>query len=185
VYTWFAGPPNRWSRQQTFHNVLRKLEPADVEGSEWDPDSVMQYWFPGGLITAPARYKTGVNPPGGLSEVDKQWVRRWFPPIAPTLPRLEPFVSTKLTLEPGQQADFAIEPAASRKYQIATFGSADTVVVLFEEVNGELRYVAGDDDSGVDRNARLSVKLFKGRRYVVRTRLYWAGASGSTAIMYW
>jgi hypothetical protein len=86
---------------------------------------------------------------------------------------------------PGQQADFVIDPPASRRYQLATFGTADTVLVLFEEVDGQLRYVRGDDDSGVDRNARISSKLFQGRRYVARVRLYWAGESGQTAIMYW
>jgi hypothetical protein len=56
---------------------------------------------------------------------------------------------------------------------------------MFEEVQGELRFVAGDDDSGEDRNSRVSAKLFQGRRYVVRVRLYWAGESGQTAIMHW
>jgi hypothetical protein len=59
------------------------------------------------------------------------------------------------------------------------------VIVLFEEVDGNLRYVAGDDDSGADRNARLSVKLFQGRRYTLRLRLYWAWATGNTGVMYW
>lgn len=185
VYAYFGGPPNSWSRHQTFHNVLRKLDRAEVEGSQWDPDSVMEYWFPAGLIRAPAQFKDGINPPGGLSELDRAWARRWFPPLAPTLPGLEPFVSARLALEPGGQADFAIVPAASRKYTISTFGEADTVMVLFEEVDGNLRYVAGDDDSGTDRNAQVSVKLFKGRRYVVRLRLYWSGESGQTALMYW
>lgn len=185
VYTYFAGPPNRWSRQQTFHNVLRKLEPSDVEGSEWDPDSVMEYWFPAGLIKEPAEYRDGLNPPGGLSDVDKDWARRWFPPLAPVLPSLQPFQSAALALAPRQQADFLIEPVASRRYEISTFGTADTVMVLFEEIDGRLRYLRGDDDSGVDRNARISVKLFQGRRYVLRVRLYWAGESGRTAVMYW
>ena len=44
--------------------------------------------------------------------------------------------------------------------------------MLFEDVDGELRYVAGDDDSGEDRNALVRVKLFRGRTYVVRLRLY-------------
>jgi Astacin (Peptidase family M12A) len=185
VYSYFAGQPNVWSRQQTFHNVLRKLDPAEVEGSEWDPDSVMEYWFPAGLIKQPEEYRDGLNPPGGLSEVDKEWARKWFPPLAPTIPALQPFQSVPLSLSPGQQADFTIEPPASRRYRLATFGTADTVLVLFEEVEGQLRYLRGDDDSGVDRNAHITVKLFQGRRYVARVRLYWAGESGQTALMYW
>jgi hypothetical protein len=185
VYDYFGGPPNVWTRQQTYHNVLRKLDPNAVEGSEWDPDSVMEYWFPPGLIKEPAEYRDGLNPPGGLSEVDKEWARQWFPPLAPAIPTLEPFQSVRLSLAPGQQADFTIEPPASRRYRLATFGTADTVLVLFEEVGGRLRYLRGDDDSGLDRNANISVKLFLGRQYVARVRLYWAGESGQTAIMYW
>jgi Astacin (Peptidase family M12A) len=98
---------------------------------------------------------------------------------------LTPFQSVPLSLRPAEQADFVIEPPASRRYQIGTFGTADMLIVLFEEVGGQLRYVSGDDDSGTDLNARLSLKLFRGRRYVLRVRLYWAGASGETAVMYW
>ena len=57
--------------------------------------------------------------------------------------------------------------------------------MLFEEVDGELRYVAGDDDSGEDRNALIQAKLFQGRRYVARLRMYYATESGQTALMYW
>jgi hypothetical protein len=59
------------------------------------------------------------------------------------------------------------------------------VIVLFEDVDGELRYVAGDDDSGEDRNALLRVKLFRGRTYVLRIRLYSSWESGETAVMHW
>jgi hypothetical protein len=90
-----------------------------------------------------------------------------------------------LSLKPAEQVDFVIEPPASRRYQIGTFGTADTVIVLFEDMNGELRYLGGDDDSGTDTNARLSLKLFRGRRYLLKVRLYWAGESGETAVMYW
>ena len=55
-----------------------------------------------------------------------------------------------------------IRPDATRKYEIRTFGTSDTVMVLFEDENGELRYLAGDDDSGEDYNAHLQVKLLKG-----------------------
>jgi hypothetical protein len=105
--------------------------------------------------------------------------------MAAALPTLTPFKSVGLELEPAQQADFAIVPPSTRRYTIGTFGAADTVAVLFEDVNGELRQVAADDDSGTDRNARMQLKLFKGRKYVLRIRLYWAEESGETAAMYW
>jgi hypothetical protein len=90
-----------------------------------------------------------------------------------------------LNIGPGGQSNFVIRPAATRKYEIRTFGASDTVMVLFEDDNGELRYLAGDDDSGEDYNASLQVKLLKGRRYVLRVRLYYEDRAGETALMMW
>ncbi len=185
VYAYFSGPPNNWSREQTFSNVLRKITAAEVEGSDWDPNSVMEYEFPSGLIKEPAQYSSGLFPPGGLSQLDREWVVRWYPAFVTGPQQLQEFVSVPLTLAPGGQADFSIQPASSRKFTIATFGATDSVMVLFEEIDGELRYVAGDDDSGEEWNSSISVKLFQGRNYVVRVRLYWAGASGQMSVMYW
>ena len=70
------------------------------------------------------------------------------------------------------------------RYNIATKGGSDTVLVLFEKIDDEPRYLAGDDDSGEDRNANISYKLFKGRTYYVRLRLYYPGQSGVTSLMY-
>ena len=56
--------------------------------------------------------------------------------------------------------------------------------MLFEDINGEPRFLAGDDDSGEERNASIAYKLFKGRSYIVRLRLYYPGQSGKTSLMY-
>ncbi|MFI5912256.1 M12 family metallopeptidase [Dactylosporangium sp. NPDC051541] len=186
VYEYFAGPPNSWDRVKTFNNVIRKLDPAQVHGSVWDGLSIMEYAFPPGLIVQPEQYRDGLVPPGTISVLDTEFVRQWYPRIGPAAPpTLVPFESAALNLDPGQQADFELTPPASRDYQIGVFGAADTVVVLFEDIAGDLRQVAGDDDGGQDRNARIAVKLFQGRRYIVRVRLYSAWASGTVALMYW
>ena len=100
-------------------------------------------------------------------------------------------MSQAFDLDPGQQVDFAFHPPSTRRYTFGTFGTADTVAVLFERVDQGaealqgLRYLAGDDDSGTDLNARVSAKLFAGRAYVLRVRLYWAGATGRIGVMAW
>ncbi len=53
------------------------------------------------------------------------------------------------------------------------------------EHDGELRYVTGDDDSGTALNAFFRVRLTKGRKYVLRIRLYYRFSSGDTAVMMW
>jgi hypothetical protein len=186
VYQLLEAPPNSWPRETTHWNIIRKLEPDSVQGSDWDPDSVMHYPFPAGLILEPQRYQhQDLQPAGGLSARDRTWARTFYPPLDDALPTLEPFRSEPLELTAGQQTNFSVRPDATRTYDFQTFGSADTVMVLFEEVDGSLRFRAGDDDSGEDRNAAFRVKLFKGRRYVLRVRLYWAWASGATAVMMW
>ena len=88
------------------------------------------------------------------------------------------------TSRPAQQLDVLIQPTESRKYTIETKGASDTLLVLFEQVDGAPRYLTADDDSGEDRNASITYKLFKGRTYIVRLRLYYPGQSGTTSLMY-
>lgn len=186
VYAALAGPPNFWPREKTFHNIIRKISPDQVQGSNWDADSVMHYPFEAGMIDRPEEYRDGINPAGGLSERDRTWVQTFYPPLGPSdYTRLAPLQLERLSIQPGQQRNFVIEPEATRKYDIRTFGVSDTVIVLFEDQNGDLRYRAGDDDSGENYNASMNVKLFKGRRYVLRVRLYYADRAGETAIMFW
>jgi hypothetical protein len=185
VYDALAKPPNEWDHATTFHNILEKLSTQQVQGSKWDPDSIMEYEFEPGLIDEPDEYDVnGLTPPGTLSRADKEWARQWYPPLKATLPKLQPFQAATADLAAGKQIDFAIKPTESRKYTIETKGASDTLLTLFEEIDGEPRFLAGDDDSGEDRNARITYKLFKGRGYIVRLRLYYPGQSGKTSLIY-
>lgn len=186
VYAALAKPPNRWNREKTFHNIIRKILPDSVQGSDWDSNSVMHYPFGANMILEPEDFKGGITPTGGLSARDKTWVLTFYPPMDDSdLPELKPVESVSLGLTPGEQKDFSIKPMATRNYNIQTFGISDTVIVLFEKDGDQLRYVAGDDDSGADRNALINVKLFSGRSYVLRIRLYYADRAGETAVMMW
>jgi len=55
VYASLGAPPNNWSRATTFHNILEKLDAQQVQGSAWDPDSIMEYEFEAGLIDEPQK----------------------------------------------------------------------------------------------------------------------------------
>ncbi|MFJ3617246.1 M12 family metallopeptidase [Streptomyces iakyrus] len=185
VYAELAGPPHHWSRERTHYNILRKLGPDEADGV-WDPQSVMGFAFPPGLILEPEQYRGGLHPPGTLSAADKESVLRWYPPAHPQGPSaLVPFRSAPLGTGPGEQADFVIDPPETRTYTLAVFGDCDAVMVLFEERGGEPRYLAGRDDGGTPHNATIGARLVKGRRYVVRVRLYSAWGSGGTAVMCW
>ncbi len=186
VYAALAKPPNRWNRQKTFYNIIRKLDPTEVQGSVWDPDSVMHYPFGAGLIKEPARYSKGLSPAGGISERDESWVKTFYPPAEDAgYKEIKPLEPVKLAIAIGEQKNLLIKPEATRYYDVRTFGTSDSVMVLFEDQDGELRYLTGDDDSGEDRNASIRTKLIKGRRYVLRVRLYYANRAGETAVMMW
>jgi hypothetical protein len=184
VYAALAQPPNSWSRDKTFHNIIRKLPVNEVEGSTHDPNSVMHYPFGPGLILSPAEFRNGINPAGGLSAKDKEFVKKFYPPL-PVSDHIELKVSQSqpMDIKPGEQKNFTFKPTRSRKYRIETFGTMDTLMVLYEKSGNEEIYMAGDDDSGTATNSRIHIRLIKGRKYIIRIRLYYADAEGTGSVM--
>ena len=82
VYQALVKPPNSWSREQTFWNIIRKLPEAEVEGSGWDKDSIMPYPFEAGMILNPDEFQDApLIPKAGLSATDKEWMKTFYPPI--------------------------------------------------------------------------------------------------------
>ncbi|HYW08663.1 MAG TPA: M12 family metallopeptidase [Longimicrobium sp.] len=186
VYQTFKGEPNFWEAQKIHDNIIRKLEIGAINGSTWDPDSVMHYEFSAGLILEPEGYRDGLKPRGGLSDHDIAWTRSFYPALSDAeLPELRAGRSEPLPTTNGEQRDFVLRPDATRTYQMRTFGTCDSTLVLFEDDGGKLRYRTADDDSGDDRNASLSVKLFTGRSYVLRARMNYTDTSSPPTLMMW
>ncbi len=187
VYSYFGGPPNYWNRDKAYYNIIRKISSAAVQGSQWDKDSIMHYQFPSGLIVVPEKYENQpLTPAPGLSTMDIDEVLKFYPGETESQsPELKPYLSQLLQIDPGEQLDFQIQPRVTRKYTIQTFGNLDTVMVLFEDENGESVYLAGDDDSGTNLNAKIEIRLRRGRTYYLRIRLYYARATGQSAVMLW
>ena len=187
VKSYFKGPPNNWDLQQIEWNILRKIPSSEVKGTSWDPDSVMEYAFGPGLIVEPATYRNGLDPKGGLSKADKSWIVESYPGAKPkvTIPALEVGLSQKLAIKAGQTRVFNFTPKRTRTYRIGTFGTSDTVMVLFEITPSGNVQIAGNDDSGSDLNARIDMRLINGRRYQIGIRLYYAEMAAETSIMVW
>ena len=184
VYESLGGAPNYWPREKTHWNIIRKIPANTVDGSAWDKDSIMHYQFEAGLIQQPSAYQTQpLIPASGLSPLDIETVRRLYPTLAERVPEIRPFESQRFDIAAGEQVNFVIRPSVSRQYTVQTFGQMDTVMVLFETCDGTPEYLAGDDDSGLEYNAKIQVRLHRKREYLVRTRLYYAAAQGSGAIM--
>jgi len=209
VYAALSAPPNSWSRETIYENILRKLAPADIAvGSPWDPSSIMEYPFEPGLIRLPAEYAVaGLQPPGVLSAKDRAVALQAYPPTGVTPPpppsvhpQLLPFQSAVVrAASPGDSVTYRIEPdvagaapGSTITLVVQTLGAADTYVTV--STGGEPgTVVAQDDDSGVDRNAlvRWTIKVpnasdapWRPPTYVVRSRLYSTRATGMYALIY-
>ena len=186
VRNYFRGPPNNWNDDQIDHNILDKIPAKSVKGSTWDPDSVMEYEFDAGLVREPPQYfVNGLKPAGGLSGFDQTWMRDAYPRAPAQIPLLGVAISQKLALGKGETRVFAFNPDRARTYKIGTFGTSDTVLVLFEVTPAGNVQIAGDDDGGEDRNALLSMRLTAGRNYQVGVRLYHADLPDETSVMVW
>lgn len=187
VYQSLAQAPNRWDRDTTHNNIIRKLTLSEVEGTSWDPDSIMHYPFEAGLILEPKKYQDApLIPKPGLTEKDKKLARLFYPPLLKKDHQtLRPLQSVPLKLDAGEQINFLFKATETRKYNFQTFGKSDTVMALFENIDSESIFTAGDDDGGQDRNASFVEKLFANREYYLRIRLYWAHSKGDTAVMVW
>jgi len=186
VYAALAAAPNNWSRDTTFFNIIRKLDPQQFEGSTWDPNSIMHYPFGAGLILDPPEFRSkALKPAAGLSAIDRREVARFYPPLDPTdYAELKPLQLKRIKIKPGQQLNFVVKPSVSRTFNLRTFGRSDTVMVLFEGVEHP-RFLAADDDSGTNLNSSIAVRLFADRKYLLHLRLYWEQDVGQTALMMW
>ncbi len=184
VYAELAAPPNHWTREETFHNIIRKLPVNEVEGSNHDPNSVMHYPFGPGLIFSPVQYQNGIFPAGGLSAKDKEFVKKFYPPLtSKDYIVIKAGQSQLMNILPGEQKNFKFIPIRSKKYNIETFGVMDTVMVLFEKSNGEEIYLSGDDDSGSEYNSKIQYRLIRNREYIIRIRLFYNGGQGAGSVM--
>lgn len=186
VRSYFRGAPNNWNDDQINHNILNKIPVKSVKGTDWDPDSVMEYEFEPGLVREPVQYfQTGLKPRGGLSAPDQTWMRESYPGQTAQVPMLEVALSQKLALAKGETRVFGFKPDRTRTYSIGTFGTSDTVLVLFEVTPAGNVQLGGDDDGGEDRNALVTMRLSAGRSYQVGVRLFHADLPDETSVMVW
>jgi hypothetical protein len=176
VYRTFARAPNNWNRRTTFNNILKKIPTNEVDGSKWDPDSIMSYGFGAGLIESPAEYRNGLNPKPGLTKIDIETAKTFYPPILPKeeeqYPSLDLNRVVTLNFPQGSQKNYIIRPEEKGRFRMSTFGAIDSLLVLSEyNTDGSVRFIEADDDSGFSTNASIDADLRRGRRYLLQVRL--------------
>ncbi len=164
-----AKSPNYWDEATTRHNILRKYSLDQINGTDFDPKSIMLYFFPADWTLN----GIGTQANEVLSEIDKMFIAG-----AKMYPRTQPTVAEATALKVnaarrtqaqigkfGEEDLFTFTVTQPGRHVIDTRGPTDVVMKLFGP-DSPTAVMAEDDDSGVDYNAHIAVDLIEGR--------YWA-----------
>lgn len=79
VYAW-ASSTQGWDHQTTEKNILSKYSNSQINGSDFDPQSIMLYFFPGTLTNN----GVGTHENLRLSGLDVIWLNKMYPQSAVT-----------------------------------------------------------------------------------------------------
>jgi len=169
-----AKPPNSWDEDKVRHNVLRKYSVDQINGTEFDPNSIMLYFFPASWTLNGIATKAN----DVLSDLDKQFIAgaKMYPKTGDTVADatvLEVNARSRTQASIGKVGEedlFRLTAAADGSYVVDTRGPTDVVMKLFGP-NSETALIAEDDDSGIDTNASISADLIAGD-YFVQVRHY-------------
>jgi hypothetical protein len=178
------GSPNFWTEAQIRHNVLTKYTAAQVNGTAFDPNSIMLYFFPGSWV----RSGVGTHANEILSAVDKSYIASataYPPSTTPAPPATELKVNagrrTAATIgTPGEQDLYTFTVAKAGTHIVDTRGSTDVSMKLFGP-DSTTALIAEDDDSGYGSNARIAASLVLGT-YLVQIQHFDAAGTGAYSV---
>ena len=88
IYTVLRGTPNRWRRSQVDDNIRQFAFDSNVVASEFDPKSIMMYYFEPWMFVTGVKSKCYSTPNNSLSPGDQLAVRNQYgaSPTAPLPP---------------------------------------------------------------------------------------------------
>ncbi len=176
-----AGPPNNWTPEMIRHNVLEKYALDQIRGTDFDPESIMLYFFPGSWV------KSGVGTKANdvLSALDKAFIAsaQAYPRAA--VQAVELGINAAPTSasigKPGEEDVFKFTVKKGGRHTIETGGQTDVVMKLFGP-NSQTRLIAEDDDGGVGLNSRIAASLIPGQYFAQVRHFNKAGGTGSYSI---
>jgi astacin (peptidase family M12A)/pre-peptidase len=169
-----AKSPNFWDEEKARHNVILKYTVDQINGTDFDPDSIMLYFFPASWTLNGIATKAN----DVLSTIDKQFIAgaKMYPKTGvTTATAVELEVNAKKRTAAsigkfGEEDLFQFTAARDGRYRIDTRGPTDVVMKLFGP-NSPTALIAEDDDSGIDTNALINADLLAGQ-YFVQVRHY-------------
>ncbi|TMH07694.1 MAG: peptidase [Betaproteobacteria bacterium] len=168
-----AGSPNFWDEATVQHNVFFKYSMDQINGTAFDPDSIMLYAFPAEwTLNAVSTHANDV-----LSKLDKEFIAgaKMYPKTQPGLPAAVNLTVGAPRLEadigkPGEEDLFRFHADTDGAYVMETRGQTDVYMKLFGP-NSPTALLEEDDDSGYGLNPRISARLMAGD-YIVQVRHY-------------
>lgn len=162
-----SGPPNYWDEATIRYNVLERYRFDQVNGTAFDPKSVMLYGFPASWTLN----GVGTSSNSTLSDLDKAFVAsaQMYPGT------VEPEITDLVVVEPkpfaaeistfGEEDRYRFKVSSPGTYVVETTGTTDVVMKLFGP-NSMTALIAEDDDSGAGTNSRIAASLPVGDYYV-------------------
>ncbi|MFN0166933.1 MAG: M12 family metallopeptidase [Bryobacteraceae bacterium] len=165
-----AKAPNFWDEETARHNVLRKYTADQINGTAFDPQSIMLYFFPAEWTLNGIGTEQNDVP----SDMDKAFVAgaKMYPKTQPGVTGDVPVLKvnaarrTRASIgKPGEEDLFKFQVETGGRHVVDTRGSTDVVMKLFGP-NSTTAVIAEDDDSGVGTNARIVADLIPGEYFV-------------------
>lgn len=164
-----AKSPNFWDEATTRHNILNKYRAEQVNGTKFDPDSIMLYFFPASWTLN----GVGTKANDVLSAMDKAFVAgaKMYPKSGGTTSdavQLEVNAKRRTQASIGKHGEedlYRFTAGSDGRYVIDTLGPTDVVMKLFGP-DSETALIAEDDDSGLDTNAKIAADLIAGEYFV-------------------
>lgn len=173
-----SGPPNHWTLEMIEHNVFNKYSVDQINGTAFDPDSIMLYWFPKEWTLNGVETKANEV----LSSLDKSFIAgaKMYPLAGPT-----PVKARQLEVGAapywtdigafGEEDLFRFTAEQGGLYVAETSGKTDVIMKLFGP-GSETALIAEDDDGGFGLNAQIMRPLIAGK-YFLQVR-HWNKAKG-------
>lgn len=176
-----SGPPNFWTPAQIRHNVLEKYRADQIRGTQFDPDSIMLYFFPASWTKS----GQGTKANEVLSSLDQSFIasEQAYPRITVQATKLKVNAAPTMAAigQPGEEDLFQFSVSSSGRHVVETSGKTDVVMKLFGP-NSQTDLIAEDDDSGYGFNARIAADLIPGHYFVQIRHYHKAGGTGSYRI---
>lgn len=177
------GPPNFWDEATTRHNILAKYTIDQINGTTFDRQSIMLYFFPAEWTLN----GIGTDANEVLSALDKEFIAgaKMYPRSTPGVTAATPLQVDGARLEatighPGDEDLYRFRAPTEAVYQIDTRGPTDVYMKLFGP-NQPTALIAEDDDSGYGLNPRIGKNLIPGD-YFVQVRHYDGSGTGRYTI---